>query len=54
VQLVEMMARLQTRFIVNINDLRASNRALAENVVHDPVNFVPILEETLKEVRDRW
>ncbi len=45
-----MMGKLETRFIVNINDLRSVNRALAENVVHDPINFVPILESTLHDV----
>jgi hypothetical protein len=51
-QLVSMMARLGTRFIVDVNDLRTANRALADHVVHDPATFLPILEATLREVRE--
>jgi hypothetical protein len=43
-QLAAMMARLETRFLVSLDDVRAFDAARAALLVHDPISQLPLLE----------
>ena len=48
-QLAAMMARLETRFLVSLDDVRAFDAARAALLVHDPISQLPLLETVVRE-----
>lgn len=49
-----MMDNLETRLIVDINDLRTFHPALARGIINEPIVYIPRFEAAAKEVRSKF